>query len=56
MVDGVNPQTLKDPTIKQNALESSSLVKPGVPVVLGSYDVPGSTRHFEIEVTVEKTS
>jgi len=56
MVDAVNPQTLKDPVVKQNTIESSSMVKPGVPMVLGSYDVPGSARHFEIEVTVERIS
>ncbi len=39
---GVGPQ---DPVIRQTTLEGTSLLTPGKPLVLGSLDIPGSTRH-----------
>jgi hypothetical protein len=51
----LNAQALKDPVLKQNVMECSSLVKLGVPIILGSYDVPGSNRHFEVRVMLERT-
>lgn len=56
IVDGVNPQTLKDPVVRQNSIDVTSYVNLGVPVVLGSYDVPDSTHHFEVVALLEKVS
>jgi hypothetical protein len=39
--------------IHQSVLEVTSKPTPGKPLVLGSVDVPGATRHEEVEVTVE---
>ena len=43
----------QDPVIRQSTLDVTSMLVPGKPLVLGSIDVPGSTRHEEIEVVVE---
>ncbi|MGA3162259.1 MAG: hypothetical protein ABSC77_13715 [Terracidiphilus sp.] len=42
-----------DPVIRQSKLENTALLTPGKPVMLGSLDVPGSTRHLDVEVVVE---
>jgi hypothetical protein len=44
---------IKDPVIRQARLENTALLTPGKPVMLGSLDVPGSTRHLDIEVMLE---
>ena len=54
VVDQVNPQMLKDPGVRQTVVETVALAKVGTPVILGSVDVPDSTRHLDIEVTVER--
>jgi type II secretory pathway component GspD/PulD (secretin) len=41
------------PVIRQSTLEGISVVPLSKPTVLGSLDVPGSTRHLNIEVDVE---
>ena len=38
---------------KMNSLEGTSILTPGKQVMLGSLDVPGSTRHLELGVVVE---
>lgn len=43
----------RDPMIQQTVLEGQSNLTPGKAVVLGSFDVPGSTRHEEVEVVSE---
>ncbi|MGC1361443.1 MAG: hypothetical protein WA826_09730 [Silvibacterium sp.] len=43
----------QDPVIRQTTLEGMSTLTQGRPVVLGSLDIPGSTRHMEIEVSSE---
>jgi type II secretory pathway component GspD/PulD (secretin) len=51
------PSTLggvQEPVIRQAVLENTSILKPGTPVMIGSLDVPGSTRHLDIEVAVER--
>lgn len=45
----------QDPVIRQTTLQASSPLAAGQAVVLGSLDVPGSTRHLEIAVTAELT-
>jgi hypothetical protein len=47
---GVSTQT---PVIRQTTLEGTSTLVQGKPLVLGSVDVPGSTRHQEVEVVSE---
>jgi hypothetical protein len=42
-----------DPFIRQIILEGTSTLIQGKPQVLGSLDIPGSTRHQEIEVVSE---
>jgi type II secretory pathway component GspD/PulD (secretin) len=43
----------QDPVIHQTALEAVSTLAQGKPLLLGSLDIPGSTRHQEIEVVSE---
>jgi hypothetical protein len=42
-----------DPIIRQALLENTALLTAGKPVMLGSLDVPGSTRHLDVEVVLE---
>jgi type II secretory pathway component GspD/PulD (secretin) len=42
-----------DPVIRQTSLEGTSFLTAGKPLVLGSLDVPGSTRHLDFEVVME---
>jgi hypothetical protein len=44
---------IQDPVIRQTTLEGTSTLVQGKPLVLGSLDVPGSTRHQEVEVVSE---
>jgi hypothetical protein len=43
----------QDPVIRQTTLEGTSTLVQGKPLVLGSLDVPGTTRHQEVEVVSE---
>jgi type II secretory pathway component GspD/PulD (secretin) len=45
-----------EPIFHQTSLEGSSMVVLGKPLTLGSLDVPGSTRHIDIEVVAEPIS
>lgn len=40
----------QDPVIRQTTLDTMSTLVQGRPLVLGSLDIPGGTRHLEIEV------
>jgi type II secretory pathway component GspD/PulD (secretin) len=42
-----------DPAIRQTTLETGAALVPGKPLVLGSLDVPGTTRREEIQVVSE---
>jgi type II secretory pathway component GspD/PulD (secretin) len=44
---------VQEPIIRQASLEGTSFVVPGKALLLGSMDIPGSTRHLEVEVTME---
>lgn len=44
---------LPDPVIRQTALDNTSIVSIGKPLVIGSIEVPGTTKHEQIEVTAE---
>jgi type II secretory pathway component GspD/PulD (secretin) len=48
---GVHDQT---PIVRQASLKGSSILPPGKPVMLGSIDIPGSTRHLDVEVMMEQ--
>ena len=43
----------RDPIVRQTVLDGQSNLTPGKTVVLGSLDIPGGTRHEEIEVAAE---
>ena len=42
-----------DPVVREATLNTTALLNPGKPVMLGSLDIPGSTRHLEVEVVLE---
>jgi hypothetical protein len=42
-----------EPVIRQEVLENTAVVTLGKPVMLGSLDIPGSTRHLDISLLVE---
>lgn len=41
----------QDPVIRQSIVDGTLMLVPGKPTVLGAIDVPGTTRHFDLEVT-----
>ena len=43
----------QDPIVRQTVLEGTSILTPGKPLVLGSLDISGSTRHLDLEVMME---
>ena len=45
---------VQDPVIRQTVMEGTSFLAPGKPLVLGSLDIPGSTRHLDVEVVMEQ--
>jgi type II secretory pathway component GspD/PulD (secretin) len=47
---------LQDPIIRQSVMEGTSALTLGKPLVLGSIDIPGSTRHLDIEVMMEQVA
>jgi hypothetical protein len=49
------PSTLEghEPIIRQEVLQNTAVVTLGKPVMLGSLDIPGSTRHLDIGLVVE---
>ena len=44
---------MQDPVIRQTVLDATATLAAGKPLVLGSMDIPGSTRHEEVEVVAE---
>ncbi len=48
------PATPADPVIRQESVELDAIVTLGKPLTLGSLDIPGSTRHTDIELVVER--
>jgi Bacterial type II/III secretion system short domain len=47
---GVGPQ---DPVVRSTSIEGTTLLTVGKPEVLGSLDIPGSTRHLDVDVMIE---
>jgi hypothetical protein len=43
----------QDPVVRQTVLDDASVLSQGKPLVLGSLDLPGTTRSQEIEVVAE---
>jgi type II secretory pathway component GspD/PulD (secretin) len=50
---GLGPQ---DPVVRQTALQGSAILALGKPQILGSVDIPGSTRRLDIEVVMEQVT
>lgn len=48
-----SPVVPPDPVIRQNTLEVTATLVEGKPLVLGTIDMPGSTRHLEVSVVSE---
>jgi type II secretory pathway component GspD/PulD (secretin) len=44
----------QDPIVRQTSLKGAAYITPGKPLVLGSLDISGSTRHLDIEVVMEQ--
>jgi type II secretory pathway component GspD/PulD (secretin) len=44
----------KDPIVRQTVLEGTYILTDDKPLVLGTIDIPGSTRHQDIEVVAEQ--
>ena len=44
---------LQDPVIRQTTVEGTSILTEGKPLILGSIDIPGTTRHLDIDVVME---
>lgn len=47
---GAGPQ---DPVIRITTLEGTAFLTPDKPLILGSLDIPGSTRHMDVAVVME---
>lgn len=45
---------VQEPIIRQTMLEGTSFLTLGKPLMLGSLDIPGSTRHQDVEVVMEQ--
>lgn len=52
-VAATSGDAVQAPIMRNLTLEGSSMLVPGKPVALGSMDVPGSTRHLDVEVVME---
>lgn len=50
---GVAPQ---DPIIRQSVVEGTSFVTPGRPLIIGSFDILDSTRHLDVQISVDPVS
>jgi type II secretory pathway component GspD/PulD (secretin) len=51
-----NTQTIsnvQEPVIRQSVFDGVAAITPGKPVTIGAIDIPGSTRHLDIEVLAE---
>ncbi len=53
LADDKPSSPLQDPVIRQTVLENSAVLTQGKPLLLGSLDVPGSTRREEVQVISE---
>jgi type II secretory pathway component GspD/PulD (secretin) len=44
---------ISEPVVRQAVLEGTSILTPGKPLILGSLDIPDSTRRLDIEVVMD---
>jgi len=44
---------VQEPVIRQTVLEGTAVLTPGKPLILGSLDIPDSTRRLDLEVVME---
>ncbi len=44
---------IQEPVVRQTVLEGTSILTPGKPLILGSLDIPDSTRRMDIEVVMD---
>jgi hypothetical protein len=44
---------LSDPVVRQSLVEGTSIPTPDRPLIIGSFDIPDSTRHLDVQVSVE---
>ena len=44
---------INEPVVRQAVLEGTSILTPGKPLILGSLDLPDSTRRMDIEVVMD---
>jgi type II secretory pathway component GspD/PulD (secretin) len=44
----------QDPIVRQTSLQGAAYLTPGKPLMLGSLDIPASTRHLDVEVVMEQ--
>jgi hypothetical protein len=44
----------QDPIVRQTVMEGTAFLAVGKPLILGSIDIPGSTRRLDIEVVMEQ--
>jgi type II secretory pathway component GspD/PulD (secretin) len=44
----------QDPIVRNTEIKGAAFLTPGKPLMLGSLDIPGSTRHLDIEVMMEQ--
>lgn len=51
--DEKSPVSIQDPVVHQTTLQAASTFVPGKAVALGSIDIPGTTRHQDIEAVAE---
>jgi len=49
----VSPQ---DPIVRQSVMEGSSILTLGKPLVIGSLDILDSTRHLDVQVTLDRAA
>jgi type II secretory pathway component GspD/PulD (secretin) len=45
---------IQEPVVRQLVLQGTSFLTPGKPVILGSIDIPGTTRHDDIAVVMDQ--
>ena len=53
VVEGRAVGKVEDPVIRQTTLECASILTLGKPLILGSLDIPESTRRLDVEVVME---
>jgi type II secretory pathway component GspD/PulD (secretin) len=44
----------QDPIVRQTELKGAAFLTPGKPLMLGSVDIPATTRHLDVEVVMEQ--